>query len=301
MASIQTFIDRMRYWCAEGNLGYDQGNRWDIRPGGECDCSSLVIFCLQEAGFDTGSASYTGNMSSNLTARGWSRIPFTWNPEPGDILLNDANHVAAWLGDCLAQASIDENGNISGGQSGDQTGNETNLGGLYNYPWDCILRYTGDSGGVSGVVSSAEPTNGGDSTGSGIVYEVHTNAHGWLGAVSKCDGTDDGYAGWEGEPIDGIRAYRQDGKPLVIQCHLKGGDWLGETTFTGSLHGQNDSGDGYSGDFGKQIDAIRVDGCEIRVACGGDYFGWLSDGDTPEGDDFAGDYGHAITAVQMRS
>lgn len=77
MASIQAFVDRMRFWRAEGDLGYDQGDRWDIREGGECDCSSLVIFALQEAGFDTGSASYTGNMSGNLTARGWQRIPFT--------------------------------------------------------------------------------------------------------------------------------------------------------------------------------------------------------------------------------
>lgn len=298
MASIQTFIDRMRYWCSEGNLGYDQGNRWDIREGGECDCSSLVIFALQEAGFDTGSASYTGNLSENLTARGWQRIPFTWSPQAGDILLNDENHVAAWLGDCLAQASIDENGNISGGQTGDQTDGETNLRSLYDYPWDCILRYTGDDGGTSS--SGNEPANGGDSSGCGVVYEVHTISHGWLGAVSKCDGTEEGYAGYNGEPIDGVRAYRTDGQPITIQSHVLGGEWLGETVFSGSMSGENQSGDGFSGDFGHAIDAIRVDGCEVRVACGGDYFGWLKDGGTPEGDDFAGDYGRAITAVQMR-
>lgn len=301
MASIQAFIDRMRFWCAEGDLGYDQGDRWDIREGGECDCSSLVIFALQEAGFDTGSASYTGNMSGNLTARGWRRIPFTWSPHAGDILLNDANHVAVWLGDCLAQASIDENGNISGGQPGDQTGGETNLRGLYDYPWDCILRYSGSGGASSSSASGSEPANGGDSTGCGVVYEVHTIAHGWLGAVSKCDGTEDGYAGYNGEEVDGVRAYRADGKPLTVQSHVKGGVWLGETVFTGSMDGKNDSGDGYSGDFGHALDAIRVDGCEVRVACGGDYFGWLKDGGTPERDDFAGDYGRAITAVQMRA
>lgn len=100
--------------------------------------------------------------------------------------------------------------------------------------------------------------------------------------------------------MDGVRAYRADGKPLTVQSHVKGGGWLGETVFTGSMDGKNDSGDGYSGDFGHALDAIRVVGCEVRVACGGDYFGWLKDGGTPEGDDFAGDYGRAITAVQMR-
>lgn len=77
---------------------------------------------------------------------------------------------------------------------------------------------------------------------------------------------------------------------------MKGGGWLGETVFAGSMDGKNDSGD-----FGHALNAIRVDGCEVRVACGGDYFGWRKDGGTPEGDDFAGDYGRAITAVQMRA
>ena len=67
---------------------------------------------LKEAGFDTGDASWTGNLAENLLARGWKKGSNDGNPQPGDILLNEAEHVAVWLGDCLAQASIDENGNI---------------------------------------------------------------------------------------------------------------------------------------------------------------------------------------------
>lgn len=141
MADINKFCERMRYWCDQGNLGYDQYNRQDIRYGGECDCSSLVIFALNEAGFDTGAASYTGNMKSNLTARGWKVVPNNGSPKKGDILLNEGAHTAAWLGDCLAQASIDENGRIRGGMAGDQTGYETNTRSYYNYPWDFYLRY----------------------------------------------------------------------------------------------------------------------------------------------------------------
>lgn len=155
MASLQKFIDRMRYWCEQGNLGYDQGNRQDIRYGGECDCSSLVIFALKEAGFDTGNATYTGNMSSNLTARGWKRIPNNGRPQAGDILLNDANHVAVWLGDKLAQASKDENGRYRGGKSGDQSNYETNTRGYYNYPWSCYLRYVGNSSATSSPSNSS--------------------------------------------------------------------------------------------------------------------------------------------------
>lgn len=161
MGSIQTLTKRMAYWCRDVSLGYDQYNRWDIRPGGECDCSSLVIHVLREAGFDTGSATYTGNLSSNLTARGWRRLPNTGNPQTGDILLNDAHHVAIYLGDGqLAQASIDERGRASGGAAGDQTGRETNIRGYYNYPWNCYLRYArqeDDGGNVMSMACIIQP------------------------------------------------------------------------------------------------------------------------------------------------
>lgn len=142
MASVSTLINRMRYWCAVANLGYSQSDRWNFNPsGGNCDCSSLVIHCLREAGFDTGSATYTGNLSDNLTKRGWTRLPANGNPQPGDILLNDLHHVAVYLGGGkLAQASISERGTAYG-RAGDQTGHETNIRAYYSYPWDCYLRY----------------------------------------------------------------------------------------------------------------------------------------------------------------
>ena len=99
MPSLSKFVARMLYWCDEANLGYDQGNRWDIRPGGECDCSSLVIHALREAGFKTGAASYTGDMAKALAANGWRRIAPTGSPRVGDILLNEGRHVAVCTGD----------------------------------------------------------------------------------------------------------------------------------------------------------------------------------------------------------
>ena len=139
---VQTLVNRMTYWCAVANLGYNQAARWDIRPGGSCDCSSLVIHALKEAGFDTGTATYTGNLSANLTARGWRRLPADGHPQAGDILLNDVHHVAVYVGGGrLAQASIDERGRTSGGRPGDQTGHETNISSYYNFPWNCYLRY----------------------------------------------------------------------------------------------------------------------------------------------------------------
>lgn len=148
MADLNVLIARMRYWCDVASLGYSQSDRWDIRDGGNADCSSLVIWCLREAGFDTGGATYTGNLSAELTARGWARLPDDGNPQPGDILLNDRDHVALYLGGGrLAQASMSEHG-TAWGSGGDQTGGETNTAPYYDYPWDCYLRYTGPQDGT---------------------------------------------------------------------------------------------------------------------------------------------------------
>lgn len=166
--NLGNFCTIMRMACEDWSLGYDQDNRWDIRDGGECDCSSLVIWALRAAGFDTGAASYTGDMSSNLTARGWKRLPFSIaNVKPGDILLNDEKHVCAVISGSgasatIAQASIDERGQARYGASGDQTGGETNTRQVYEYRWgwDCILRYTGPEAGKSDPQDGTSSTYG---------------------------------------------------------------------------------------------------------------------------------------------
>ncbi|MBF9690593.1 peptidoglycan amidohydrolase family protein [Bifidobacterium dentium] len=142
MASVNTLIARMRYWCEVANMGYSWSDRWNFNPkAGNCDCSSLVIHCLREAGFDTGTAVNTANLSENLTSRGWKRLPVDGHPKAGDILLNDVNHVAVYLGGGqLAQASNSEH-NSRYGTAGDQTGLETNISPYYNFPWNCYLRY----------------------------------------------------------------------------------------------------------------------------------------------------------------
>lgn len=148
MTKKQAFVDAMRYWCEDGNLGYDQSNRWDIRYGGECDCSSLVYWCLWDADYlkrPTGNlyahTLFTGSLRNHLINAGWKVCPVNGNPQVGDVLLNDTHHVAVCIAPGrIAQASIDERGKATGGQSGDQTGKETNTRSYYNYPWSCYLR-----------------------------------------------------------------------------------------------------------------------------------------------------------------
>lgn len=143
MADLDKAVQTMVAMCNDESHGYDQANRW----GPDYDCSSAIITALRAGGFDTGNASYTGNMSSELCARGWQRLSPGVAKEIGDILLNDANHVAMYVGDgMLAEFSQNEFGEITGGQTGDQTGREAYVHEYYDYPWDCVLRYPGGIG-----------------------------------------------------------------------------------------------------------------------------------------------------------
>lgn len=190
-----TFVNRMLFWCLHGNIGYDQYNRWDIRVGGESDCSSLVIWALREAGQDTGGATYTGNLSVALVARGWQRIIPNGKPQPGDILLNDVHHVAVCVAPGrIAQASIDERGRASGGQSGDQSNYETNVRGYYDYPWNCYLRYVG---GGSKPASGSTPGRAKTKTDGQLMLDID----GYPGGAT--------YSRFQqvmGTPIDGVKS-----------------------------------------------------------------------------------------------
>lgn len=56
-------------------MGYSQMDCRDSKSaGGSCDCSNLVIHSLQEVVFDTGGASYAGNLSGELATRVWVRL-----------------------------------------------------------------------------------------------------------------------------------------------------------------------------------------------------------------------------------
>lgn len=121
----------------DNSHGYDQLNRW----GTDYDCSSLVISAWKNAGVPL-SCTYTGNMKADMLANGFE-IVTDGTRKAGDVLLNEANHTAMMIDSSrLVQASINELGTTRGGQPGDQTGREINISPYYNYPWDCVLRYT---------------------------------------------------------------------------------------------------------------------------------------------------------------
>lgn len=148
MSKVQSALDWALGIARDNSHGYDQTHRW----GPDYDCSALVISAFEQAGIPVkskGGATYTGNMFRAFTTNGFAVVR-DGTLQAGDVLLNERNHTAIYAGGgYLVQASINEKGTVSGGQTGDQTGREINISPYYNYPWDYVLRYTGaDEGGA---------------------------------------------------------------------------------------------------------------------------------------------------------
>lgn len=151
MTKIEKAVDYMKQIANDSKHGYSQTNRWgNPKTWSDYDCSSLVISAWQAAGVpvkDKG-ATYTGNMYNVFIKCGFKDVTSKINLSTGsgliagDVLLNHTDHTAMMISKTqLAQASIDENGGISGGKVGDQTGYEIHIRSYYNYPWNCVLRY----------------------------------------------------------------------------------------------------------------------------------------------------------------
>ena len=145
---------------AEDNShGYDQIFRWGEK--GDFDCSSAIITACELAGIPLKSngATYTGNMRSVALGLGcfidvYNQVNVKTGAglKPGDILLNTVHHVAMYAGSGrIVHTSINEKGTARGGKPGDQTGREFCVRSYYNYPWNCVLRYTGDDTDTAAV------------------------------------------------------------------------------------------------------------------------------------------------------
>jgi len=125
--------------------GYDQINR----QGPDYDCSSLVINAFDRAGIPVkaNGATYTGNMKNAFIKSGFINVTGSVQLKTGaglvrgDVLLRESGHAALHIGNGqIVNAQWNENGGITGGETGDQTGKEICLKGYYNSPWNVILR-----------------------------------------------------------------------------------------------------------------------------------------------------------------
>ena len=161
MSTTEKAILQMEAWAADSSHGYDQANRW----GPDYDCSSAVISAWELAGVPvkTNGATYTGNMRGVFLRCGFEDVTAGVDLatgaglQRGDVLLNILHHTAMYCGSGMeVEASINENGGVTGGMTGDQTGREFLVRPYRNYPWNCVLRYTG--GGAVSTPEKVKPT-----------------------------------------------------------------------------------------------------------------------------------------------
>lgn len=152
MSKIESAVSWMWSKAKDNRHGYDQRYRWGEK--GDYDCSSAVITAWEQAGVlvKTNGATYTGNMYDAFYFCGFKDVTASVNLSTGaglrrgDVLLNKRKHTAMFCGNGLeVEASINENGGITGGIPGDQTGREFLIKSYRNYPWDCVLRYAGET------------------------------------------------------------------------------------------------------------------------------------------------------------
>lgn len=120
--------------------GYDQ----EHRNSPDYDCSSFVGTALHNAGFPVSPYSTTRNLVPQLRAAGFvdCKPPY----KKGDIHITPGHHVVMSIdASTIVHASINENNDITGGKTGDQTGREICTRSFYTpqYGWGYHLRYAG--------------------------------------------------------------------------------------------------------------------------------------------------------------
>ena len=117
MGDIKKAVKILKQICKDDTHGYSQINR---NGNPDFDCSSLISYCLNEAGF-------------NVKKGPWKEVY---------IHLTEGKHIVMSINEKeIGHASIDEKGTIKGATKGDQTGKEICIRSYYDKPWQYHLRY----------------------------------------------------------------------------------------------------------------------------------------------------------------
>jgi hypothetical protein len=155
-AGMQKGINFALFIANDNGYGYDQpgrGSGWQTYQSdpsctsqcGSFDCSSFISAIVTEAGYFMTNPNFsTANEASELESVGFKQIAnsatTSANLQPGDILLA-AEHTELYIGNNQnVGAHSNESGGVSGGQVGDQTGNEISVTPFYNDQWIGVFR-----------------------------------------------------------------------------------------------------------------------------------------------------------------
>lgn len=139
MKSVEAAVKWAEKIAADNSHGYDQTKR----NGPDYDCSSFVATAFAEGGFPISPKCWTGNLYEALTSVGFKQV--SGGRLRGDVLLTPGKHVVLCVdSNRIVHASKNEKGGITGGKTGDQTGNEICVRAYYtpSYGWTYHLRYT---------------------------------------------------------------------------------------------------------------------------------------------------------------
>lgn len=156
---VSKMLEWARATAADNAHGYDQASRL----GPDYDCSSFVSYALKAAGLDV-PVFATGGEAQILTSHGFSEVQGAnvttgEGLQAGDILLvHNASHqhteIYAGDGNSVG-AHSNEFGGITGGKTGDQTGNEISEVPLGGMPYEHVYRFGGSTTTVASQCSSS--------------------------------------------------------------------------------------------------------------------------------------------------
>ena len=141
MANVEDAVKWAENIAKDNSHGYSQGGR----EGRDFDCSSLVCRSLRAAGFNAPYPSFsTRSMGAWLESHNWEWHNGVSGAKRGDIMWKTGHTAWATSTTKICEACIDENGNITGGKPGDQTGNEIRITNMNRYNWAGYWRYNGE-------------------------------------------------------------------------------------------------------------------------------------------------------------
>lgn len=135
-----------------------------------------------------------------------------------------------------------------------------------------------------------------------VIYQTHDKVvHKYWGEITNYNNVNsNGYAGYIGHAMDGLKVRLSNGAKVYYQAHIKGGTWLPVVSKW------DNTVSGYAGIYNKDIDGIsmRAEGCTLKYRVhllNSGWLDWVSKMDINDSvHGMAGIYGRTIDAIQIQ-